>query len=344
MDPNSALEYINAAKGTNYTLTAQFSGGEHAFRVTNTDGARAVLKTSNNPMWKAQIERAKAATGHLRPLGYPVPAYYYIDATDRGTFWLEDELPGLATEKPTPEQVTALINLIELQKGKAISEVQGQDWGWYIQSAVFKGEGSLVRMLMLFGPETSSLAAQIEGMVMGLDNLMLEKGDLVHGDFTIDQVLTQGQNISAVLDWDQVGYGDRLIDLVGLWFSLADQPEASAQIMNHMLQVSKPETIKVYAAYKMLALLAWQINKAGGDIAGTVARTRTALAQLLAMGAAPPAPPAPPPAPPAPAAPPAPPAPAAPPFAPAPSAPPAPPTSAVPTPASTPPAGPLPAA
>lgn len=282
MTPESALEYINAAKHTNYSVAGQFSGSDDqgAFRVSSPDGQTAVLKLSRNPQWRSQIERAKAATDHLKTLGYPVPTYLHIDSMDEGTFWLETELPGLPIERPTTGQITELLRLIELQKGQTISAVQGQDWGWYVTSVVFRGESGLVRVLMQYSPETSALAAQIEGLALGLDSKVLPNTDLVHGDLNIGQVLTQGETISAVLDWDQVGYGDRTLDLVGLWYSLMDHPDTRDLVMNHMLEVSDKDAIKIFAAYKMLAMISWHINRVGGDVTGVSTQAQTALSIL----------------------------------------------------------------
>jgi len=283
MSPEIALEYINAAKSAKYSISGEFSGGENqgAYRVVNAnDGKTAVLKYSANPMWKSQIERAKAATDHLRPLGYPVPTYQYIDATGTGTFWLEDELPGQAIETPSTDQVNELLALIELQKGQTISAVQGQDWSWYAMGVVFRGDGGLVRYLMQFSTETSALAAQIEGMVLGLDGKALGNSDLVHGDFGISQVLAQDQKISAVLDWDQAGYGDRAMDLVSLWYSLMDVPASRDQVFTALVKNSDPESIKIFAAYKMLAIVAWHINTPGGQVATVAQQAKTAL-QIL---------------------------------------------------------------
>jgi len=282
VSPDIALEYINASKSTTYSVADQFHGGENqgAYRLVSGDGTGAVLKLSSNPMWRSQIERAKAATDHLRPLGYPVPKYLYIDSTDQGTFWLEDQLPGDAIVSPTPAQITELLNLVELQKGQAISEVQGQDWSWYVAGVVFRGDGGLVRVLMQFSVETSALAAQIEGLVLGLDSKVLSKSDLVHGDLGISQVLAQGDKISAVLDWDQVGYGDRAMDLVGLWYSLMDLPAARDQVYAKLLQITDHESLKIFAANKMLAMVAWSINKPGGEVATAVQQAKSAL-QIL---------------------------------------------------------------
>jgi aminoglycoside phosphotransferase len=287
MTPESALEYINAAKSTGYTVAATLSGGKDqgAFRVAAPDGTSAVLKISRNPtpQWRAQIERAKAATDHLRPLGYPVPTYLYVDALDSGTFWLESELPGLAINRPTPDQISELVRLIDLQKDQTISAVQGQDWSWYVSSVVFRGESGLVRALMQFSPETSALAADIEGLVRGLDAQTLRNSDLVHGDFNVSQVLAENGKITAVLDWDQAGYGDRALDLVSLWYSLVPQPVTAEDVMKHALEITSPDVIKIFAAYKMLAVLAWHINKVGGDVAAVATDARAALEILRAL-------------------------------------------------------------
>lgn len=285
MSPEIALEYINAAKSTAYAISDKFSGGEDqgAYRVVDAAGQSAVLKYSANPMWRTQIERAKAATDHLRPLGYPVPSYLYIDATSSGTFWLENELPGQAIQAPQSGQIDELLRLIELQKNQTISAVQGQDWSWYAASVVFRGDAGLVRCLMQFSTETSALAAQIEGLVLGLDGKALGNTDLVHGDLGISQVLAQNQKISAVLDWDQVGYGDRTMDLVSLWYSLMDQPAARDQVFAALTKISDPESIKIFAAYKMLAVVAWHINKAGGEVSTVTQQAKTALGILHAL-------------------------------------------------------------
>ena len=282
MSPEIALDSINAAKSTTYTLSDQLAGSatQKAYRVVDGDNKAAILKYSDNPMWRTQIERAKAATDHLRPLGYPVPAYLHIDGTSAGTFWLENELPGQPLAAPTSAQIEHLLALIELQKGQTISAVQGQDWSWYAMGIVFRGDSGFVRYLMQFSTQTSALAAQIEGLVLGLDGKALGNTDLVHGAFSLSQVLAESDDLTGVINWDQVGYGDRTMDLVSLWYSLMDQPAPRDQVFAALLKASDPQAIKIFAAYKMLATIAEQINKAGGEVA-TVAEQAKAALQIL---------------------------------------------------------------
>jgi hypothetical protein len=280
MSPEEALELINAQEKTTYALNAEYSGGEDegAVRVADAQGKRAVLKISRNPVWINQIQRAKAATDHLRVVNYPAPNYIAMGANERGTYWLQDVMPGAGVEgTPTVDQVRDLVRVIELQKDQAISEVQGQDWVWYIMDVVFQGSDGLVRALMQFSADTSALVSDLEGLVVGLQGKAVPKTDLVHGDLNIGQVLFSGQQVSAVLDWDQVGYGNRTIDFAALWYSLMNVPEPRDLVMQQMLQVSEPDIIKICATYKILAIIAWHINKIGGDVTQEVLRARTAL-------------------------------------------------------------------
>jgi aminoglycoside phosphotransferase (APT) family kinase protein len=96
----------------------------------------------------------------------------------------------------------------------------------------------------------------------------------------IGQVLFSGGKVTGVLDWDQVGYGDRVIDLVGLWYSILQAPEARDLVMKHMLEISDKDVVKICAAYKMLTMVAWNITKGGGDVAPAAMLARTAIEQL----------------------------------------------------------------
>jgi len=282
MSPQSALEFINASKHTQWMISAQYSGGEQggAYQVVVPAGTHAVLKINPNPMWINEVKRAEAATNHLKPLGYPVPTYSVIESTDSGTYSLQSELPGATVEAPSVEGIADVVRLIELQKDQLISEVQGQDWVWYIMNVVFRGESGNVRALMQFSAETSALVSDIESIVMGLDGKVIPKTDLVHGDMGLDQVLFQGQAVSGVLDWDQVGYGHRIIDLAALWYSIVQYEEPAASVMKHMLSISDPESIKICAAYKMLSVVAWNINTVGGAVGAAAAQARAALRVL----------------------------------------------------------------
>jgi aminoglycoside phosphotransferase len=284
MSPETALDQINAELHTVYALNSEYAGGADtgAFRVANSDGTRAVLKINPNPQWVKQVQRAKAATDHLVTLGYPAPKYLSVGSNDSGTYSLQSELPGTSAT-PTADAIASIIKLIELQKGQAISEVQGQDWVWYLMDVVFRGESGNVRAMMQFGPETSALVTDIESLVLGLQAKQLPKTDLVHGDMVISQFLFNGTDVSGVVDWDQVGYGDRTQDYVSLWYSLMAVPEPRDLVLQQARTISDPDAIKIHAVYKILTDVAWNINKSGGDVMAAVFQARTAIELLRAL-------------------------------------------------------------
>ncbi len=282
MDPELALDLLNTSVRSTYTLQAQYSGGEDrgAFRVLSPSGTPAVLKTNLNPRWVKQVQRAQSAAERLRQLGYPAPNYIAVGATDAGTYSLQSELPGEPVETPSADQIKAVLALIELQKDHAIPELDGQDWSWYVKDMLFSGDSNHTHSLAQYSRETADLAFEIKGLIAGLQNEPLRTTDIVHGDFVLAQVLFSGPNVSGVVDWDQVGHGDRTTDLVALWMSAIDQPAANDLILAHMRSIATPAVIKLCAAHKMLLTIGWHINKAGGDVPGAVAQARAALEHL----------------------------------------------------------------
>jgi aminoglycoside phosphotransferase len=282
MSPEAALEVINSALHAAYTMHTQYSGGDDrgAYRVLSATGNPAVLKTNRNPQWIKQVNRAQSASQHLRQLGYPAPNYIYAGSSDMGTYSLQSELPGEPVRDPTIEQIDKVLGLVELQKDQAIPELDGQDWSWYVMDMLFKGESTHTHALAQYSQETSSLAFEIKGLIAGLQGKVLRTTDIVHGDFVLPQILFVGPDVTGVIDWDQVGHGDRTTDLAALWLSVIDQPAARDQVMKHMLAVSDSQAIKICAAHKMFLNIGWTINKVGGDVPSAITQARTALELL----------------------------------------------------------------
>lgn len=283
MGPQEAVELINAERHATYRVVSQYTGGEDqgAYRVVDDAGVRMVLKISKNPRWANQVKRGQAATDRLRQLGLPVPEYILVGSADNGSYWLETELRGgPVMGNPTTGQITDLLRMLEMQKDQVISEVQGQDWVWYITDVVFRGESGNVRALMQFSPETSAVVSSAEALVAGFQNFVPPKTDLVHGNMNISQILYTGEQVSGILDWDQAGYGDRTIDLVGLWYSILNATQERDMVMQHMLQVSNKPAITVYAVQKIVAQVAWHINAVHGNVTAEVVQAQKAIEQL----------------------------------------------------------------
>ena len=85
--------------------------------------------------------------------------------------------------------------------------------------------------------------------------------DLVHMDFHPGNILVSDGRITAVLDWDGVGQGDRLLDLVTLRFDLAWRAPLLTSyvddILAHLLPAAR---LRAYWAHMSLRLVDWAIR------------------------------------------------------------------------------------
>ena len=104
-------------------------------------------------------------------------------------------------------------------------------------------------------------------MVVGLDAIKLPVADIVHGDYTADQVLVKDKKIMGVVDWDAVGCGDRGLDLASFLFDLYKIPKIEELLRSRLLKISGKNAARLYLIYRMLAVTAWQIQERSNELA-----------------------------------------------------------------------------
>jgi aminoglycoside phosphotransferase (APT) family kinase protein len=191
--------------GTPYHLLERTAHGEFgAWRAVDEAGNRLVVK----PTW---TEDGVQAAELLRAEGYPAPHYVFVT---EGLAVME-ELPGSPLElwQPLDAASTArVVELNELQAGKRVRNAP--PWPERIYDDVLRGHYHVD--LELLGRHAPDLLARCRTWVEAarLD----DPGDIVHWDFTTANVLASGRNITGVVDWDGACNGDRLFDLVTLFY------------------------------------------------------------------------------------------------------------------------------
>ena len=191
--------------GTPYRLLERAAHGEFgAWYAEDGRGERFVVK----PRF---IEAAVEATDVLRPLGYPVPRYVFV----RPGLSVQAELPGAPLPGWTPLDpavAARAIELNELQAGKRVSHAAR--WPDRIYSDIMSRDDyvdpELVRR------HSAELLERCRRLVRGAE--LAVGGDLVHWDFTTANILATGNEITGVVDWEGVCNGDRLFDLVTLFY------------------------------------------------------------------------------------------------------------------------------
>lgn len=279
---NRILDIINAAHGTEFRLLSRFSTGEWgAYRIAQPDGQSAVLKfvtdlrdtniVAPNPHLPGRI------TDRLRTLGYPTPRYLLAGRLhEEGLYWVQEQLPGEPLwVDSTVEQVEQLIGFLKLQRNQSVSKEQ--NLSQLIKAVLLKGRGGMTDKLKNHSDETRTMLDDAMDLAEGAADLPLPDTDIVHGDFSYHQAMVEDGRIAGIIDWQEAGCGDWLIDLTRLIYSLHDRPMLAAPIMKE-LSGHDTRRIKVYTAFTAVEMVAWPVHQHDRDVAtGSMNKARSAL-------------------------------------------------------------------
>lgn len=281
-EASAVLSLINAHHATEYELIGRFSTGEWgAYRIAEPEGRSAVLKffvdLQDTNIIDADPDLARQITDHLRPLGYPTPRHLHSGwLNGDGLYWVMEELPGAPLwEDPSVSQVGRLLSFLRLQRNQAVSAKQ--DLSVLVKDVVFEGRYGKSHKLETLSPETRELMDQVRGSVKGLEDLPLTHGDIVHGDFSYHQAMVKNGNITGIIDWQEAGCGDWLIDLTRLIYSLHDRPGLAAPVVQEARR-QDPRKIRLYTAYTVLEMVSWPVYRHSRKVSsGAINKARSAL-------------------------------------------------------------------
>jgi hypothetical protein len=192
---------------TPYRLLERTAQGEFgAWRATDNEGHRYIVK----PAWS---EDGVAATELLRAEGYPAPRYVLV----RPELSVQEELPGSPLPgwgELAPAIAAGAIELNEQLAGKRVPNAP--PWPQRIFDDVLRGHFYIE--LALLERHSVELLCRCQQSVWRAAEELADPGDLVHWDYTTANILAVGDKITGVVDWDGVCNGDRLFDLVTLFY------------------------------------------------------------------------------------------------------------------------------
>lgn len=158
---------------------------------------------------------APTTTDVLRAVGYPCPRYVAWGAD----YHIQEELPGVPAGDwgaPAAPIVARLIELNELQAGRALDD--DRSWPAAIVESVKHGfrDYAVVGTLEKHSAESRELLAVCRSFVEQFADGIPPASDVVHWDFTLANVLVEGERVTGVIDWSDTRSGDRLFDLATL--------------------------------------------------------------------------------------------------------------------------------
>lgn len=254
------IRIVNIHHRTRYKLLNRFDKGEWgAYRIAEPGKQPVVLKffldLSSTNIVDADPNLAKKVTDRLLSLGYPVPKYIHSGLISHGLYWVQQELPGKPLwENPTVEQIERILSFLLLQKNQSVSE--RQNYSVMIKDTVFGKRLESLQTRQNYSSEIKGFLNELILSVKDLEGLALPKSDIVHGDFSYHQVMIDGGKITGIIDWQEAGCGDWLVDLTRLIYSLHDRPQLANPLVRHVKQEDLPR-IRLYTAFTAIEMLSW---------------------------------------------------------------------------------------
>jgi aminoglycoside phosphotransferase (APT) family kinase protein len=191
-------------------------------------GAELVVKVS--PADDRRPEKLAFAAEWLPRLaarGVPVPRILWHGPAGSG-WWaaVQTRLPGealrvgLQVGELPPGFAEDALALVELQAdaGASADELAARDFSAWQEGVVFAGWGGWWDDAEQVAP---ALARRVAASVRGLEGTSLPRRDFTHNDLNLSNILCADGRIVGVVDWDELGFGTRAGDLVGLAFDCA---------------------------------------------------------------------------------------------------------------------------
>ncbi len=235
----------------------------------------------------------------MRRRGYPNPAWLGVGETVTHVWHLMDFVDAAPAPELTPSLVEQLIEIVELQAGKASEPYDHWSYAWRVAT----GQGSAVAGLdvdetpeqLLLRQSVAGLwghsrvvSALVERLRLGCTGVPppREAPDMVHADLNPSNVLVRDGAVVAVVDIGNAGSGTRATDLITLQWHTFQSPLDGARslLWTRILDLVGGEGAAVLVATQILLQLEWPIRLGRNDvIPGVVERGHRALDELNAL-------------------------------------------------------------
>ncbi len=190
--------------------------------------------------------------------GYPVPEFVWHGPL--GGDWhvaVQKRLPGHPVTSLTGPLLDALLDLVARQAGAGIA-AEDRDFAGYVANVLFDDWDEVWDDAPRSCPAAGSLCERIRGWLQPVWGLRLPPADFTHNDLHLSNVLTDGERITGVIDWDEFGLGSRALDLVVLGFDCfrIGEHHAADRVFAQAAAAAGPGGLRCMAGYRALAHLA----------------------------------------------------------------------------------------
>ena len=211
------LDEAEAQTGVRWQLEGRFPRGTRgAWRIRGPEGPAVLKFDLRGDVGRDVLLRSRRVTNLLQRAGAPVPAYLAIGEPSDTQWSIIECMPG-SDAAMTPRIAEQMTQLTDRQRNLGVLlPPDARDWNAHIEDELF-GSRPMSEKVAAASPEGAALVEQVDAAVAALRGAMPGAHDIVHGDYQHYNALEDAAgNVTAVLDWDGAGRGDRGIDIARL--------------------------------------------------------------------------------------------------------------------------------
>ncbi|HZT15116.1 MAG TPA: phosphotransferase [Gaiellaceae bacterium] len=215
---------------------------------------------------------APRTTKVLRAVGYPAPRYVVV----ADAYSVQEELPGVPLGEWDVAPPAGLIELNELQEGRAVDG--DRTWADAVVESVEVGfdEYMVLRSLEEHSSEGRELLRLCRRAVERHSRRLTARDDIVHWDFTAANILVDRGDVSGVIDWGGTCSGDRLFDLATFAFYA---PATGAGLRAYVVERIGEEGLCVYLAHMAIRQADWSVRRHRDEVGWAMVRYGLELAR-----------------------------------------------------------------
>lgn len=175
-------------------------------------------------------------------------------ARDQWHVTVQSRLPGYPVTTLDGRLLEEVLLLVERQAGAPIP-AGDRDFTSYIANVLFDDWDQVwPDAARAAGP----LAARIRSWLQPVWGLRLPPADYAHNDLNLSNILTDGEKITGVVDWDEFGLGSRALDLIVLALDCQQRgaPAAADRLLASAASAVGSAGLRCLVSYRALTTLA----------------------------------------------------------------------------------------
>lgn len=285
VDAAALLDLINARHGTAFTLKRGTGLGESGTTYFASDAAGEQFVFKFEIGKEFEPERAAELTRRLLEVGYPAPRYRLFGEAMGLKYSIQTRMPGKpwqAVTRATLDHVLA-INRLQAGLGAVPTGEPFPAWPARVVEGVLVGfkRYCVIDTLRHHSEATAALLRTLQELVKRHASEVPAARDIVHWDFHRGNILTDGDRITGVVDWEGACSGDRGFDLATYIFYSFEENDTREFLWPKALECCGRSALSVYLAHMIVRQLDWSIRHHNPKlVAGQMARADAILRAL----------------------------------------------------------------